>query len=252
VSPPAIETRDLVVRLRRRPAINGLDLDCDTGVNGLLGPNGAGKTTLMRVLATVTTPISGSVRLLGQDATSDIKERELRALRRRIGYLPQNAGFYPRFTVREFVEYFAWLKELPSATVPLTVDRALERTDLHGRADDKLKHLSGGMLRRVGIAQAIVNDPAVVLLDEPTAGLDPEQRLQFRELLRELGQDSCVLVGTHLIEDLAACDRVLVIDGGRRVFAGTPGELAATHGGGDGDLERGYTAVLHANRAGAA
>jgi ABC-2 type transport system ATP-binding protein len=213
-------------------------------VHGLLGPNGAGKTTLMRVLATVARPDHGVVRLLGTD--------DLRAVRRQLGYLPQTFGFYPRFTAREFVEYFAWLKEVPPHRIPVAVDRALERVGLLDRADDRMKALSGGMQRRVGIAQAIVNDPRLLLLDEPTAGLDPEQRVDFRALLRELGVDTCVLVSTHLVEDVAmACERVSLVDGGRLVFTGTPERLAAAGGDddvGDSAIERGYTAVLKAAR----
>jgi ABC-2 type transport system ATP-binding protein len=178
--------------------------------------------------------------------------RALRSVRRRLGYLPQQFGYYPRFTVREFVEYFAWLKEMPSASVPTAVDRAIERVGLLDRADDKLKKLSGGMVRRVGIAQAIVNDPDLLLLDEPTAGLDPEQRVGFRELLREIGVDACVLISTHLVEDVtAASTHVTLLNGGRAVFHGTPDELSAAGdgtSGGDSPIERGYTAILRAAR----
>ncbi|RKR86438.1 ABC-2 type transport system ATP-binding protein [Micromonospora pisi] len=234
----------------KRVVHDGLELALTPGVHGLLGPNGAGKTTLMRVLATVTRPDGGRVRLLGQDIAD---RAALRKIRRQLGYLPQTFGFYPRFTVREFVEYFAWLRELPPEEIPLAVDRALARVGLLERADDRMKHLSGGMLRRAGIAQAIVNDPRLILLDEPTAGLDPEQRVEFRALLRELGVDACVLVSTHLVEDVAAaCTQVSLVDGGRLVFAGTPQELAAAGGdndSGDSAIERGYTAVLRGARA---
>ncbi|NDL56928.1 ATP-binding cassette domain-containing protein [Phytoactinopolyspora mesophila] len=245
-----IEVRGLTVRYKKRAALDGLDLDLDAGVHGLLGPNGAGKTTLMRVLATVAKPTSGRVALLGHDLSD---QRALRVVRRRLGYLPQHFGYYPRFTVREFVEYFAWLKEMPGSTVPLAVDHAIERVGLADRADERLKRLSGGMLRRAGIAQAIVNSPDILLLDEPTAGLDPEQRVDFRQLLRSIGVDTCVLVATHLVEDVAAaCSEVTLANGGRVVFRGTPDELAG-HGDGaaDGDspIERGYTAVLRADRA---
>ncbi|NEE03436.1 ABC transporter ATP-binding protein [Phytoactinopolyspora halotolerans] len=244
-----VDVRDLVVRFGKRAALDRLDLTLDTGVHGLLGPNGAGKTTLMRVLATVATPTSGHVSLLDHELGD---HGRLRQVRRRLGYLPQQFGYYPRFTVREFVEYFAWLKEMPAAQVPTAVDRAIERVGLLDRADERLKKLSGGMLRRAGIAQAIVNDPDLLLLDEPTAGLDPEQRVAFRELLRTIGVDACVVVATHLVEDVtAACTDVTLINDGRTVFRGTHEELAAAGndaGTGDSAIERGYTAVLRAAR----
>ena len=153
----------------------------------------------------------------------------------------------------EFIEYFALLKEMPSAAVPKAVATAVERVDLGARAKAKLRTLSGGMLRRVGIAQAIVNDPDLLLLDEPTAGLDPEQRVQFRALLRWLGETATVIVSTHLVEDVgAACSEVALMSAGKIVFRGTPDELTARgagHGVGDAPLERGYSAVLSAARS---
>ena len=137
---------------------------------GLLGPNGAGKTSLLRMMATVLPPSSGRLRLLDRDPGRYGPRREIR---RRLGYLPQNLGYYPSFTVVEFVEYFALLKEMPAARVPAAVAAAVERADLGDKAKAKLRTLSGGMLRRVGIAQAIVNEPDLLLLDEPTAGPGP-------------------------------------------------------------------------------
>ncbi len=246
---PGFAVRDLVVRYRSRTALDGLTLSCSAGVNGLLGPNGAGKTTLMRVLATVLNGQAGDVTLLGQDVRNRAARTEVR---RHLGYLPQTFGYYPRFTVREFVHYFAWLKQVPKPEAALAVDRAIDRVGLADRASSPMKSLSGGMLRRAGIAQAIVNDPLLLLLDEPTAGLDPEQRVDFRDLLRELGLDTCVLVSTHLVEDVAsACSWVGLVDEGRLVFDGTPAELAAlgaTEGRGDSPIERGYSAALIRSR----
>jgi len=244
-----VEAVDLRVRAGRRTAVDGLDLALGTGVHGLLGPNGAGKTTLMRALATVLKPAGGRLRLLGAETTDG---RSLRALRRQLGYLPQHFGFYPRFTVREYVEYMGWLREMPSAAIPGATQRAIERVGLTDRAGSRLKSLSGGMLRRAGIAQAIVNDPALLLLDEPTVGLDPEQRVEFRTLLRDLGAENCVVVSTHLVEDVvAACTDVILINEGKLVFQGLPADLAR-HGeaGGTGDspAERGYTTLLARHR----
>ncbi|MGK3201201.1 ABC transporter ATP-binding protein [Amycolatopsis sp. MEPSY49] len=236
-----VQAEGLKVRVgRKKMAVDGLDLSLGKGVHGLLGPNGAGKTTLIRALATVLRPASGTLTLLGGQGQ--------RALRRRIGYLPQDFGFYKRFTVREFVEYIAWLKEMSKEDIPGAVQRAIDRVGLADRADDRMKTLSGGMVRRVGIAQAIVNDPDILLLDEPTAGLDPAQRVRFRDLVQELGQDSCVLISTHLVEDVGtACSDVVLFAEGKLVFQGTPDELAAAGTAehvGDSPIERGYSALL--------
>ena len=244
-----IELTDLTRRFGRNQAVAGVTLEAGPGVFGLLGPNGAGKTSLLRMLATVIPPTSGRMLLLGRDPRSYERRREIR---RRLGYLPQNLGYYPSFTVVEFVEYFALLKDMPPGRVPVAVAAAVERVDLGGKARAKLRTLSGGMLRRVGIAQAIVNDPELLLLDEPTAGLDPEQRVRFRALLRDLGQHATVVVSTHLVEDVgAACTEVALMDAGRIVFHGTPAELTArgaADGAGDSPLERGYTATLASAR----
>ncbi|WP_394619827.1 ABC transporter ATP-binding protein [Lentzea sp. JNUCC 0626] len=243
----AIETDTLVVRKGKRNAVDGLSLSLGQGVHGLLGPNGAGKTTLIRTLATVQQPTSGTLQLLGSN--------DFKAVRRKLGYLPQHFGYYKRFKVREFVEYLAWLKEMPAKEIPKAVHSALDRVGLADRADDRMKSLSGGMVRRVGIAQAIVNDPELLLLDEPTVGLDPAQRLRFRELVAELGQRSCVLISTHLVEDVAAaCTDVVLVNEGSLVFQGTPRDL--TNAGtdahvGDSPIERGYSALISANAGGA-
>jgi ABC-2 type transport system ATP-binding protein len=246
-----VEITEVTRRFGRTQAVAGVSLETGPGVFGLLGPNGAGKTTLLRMMATVVPPSSGGMRLLGRDPGSYGARKEIR---RRLGYLPQNLGYYPGFTVAEFVEYFALLKEMPAAQVPRAVAAAIERADLGSKARAKLRTLSGGMLRRAGIAQAIVNDPELLLLDEPTAGLDPEQRMAFRGLLRELGQRSTVIVSTHLVEDIgAACSQVAVMNEGQVVFHGTPADLTArgegTGAAGDAPLERGYSAVLTAARS---
>jgi ABC-type multidrug transport system ATPase subunit len=240
-----VQVGGLTQRFGLTPVLHGVDLELGAGVFGLLGPNGAGKTTLLRTLATIIAPTGGSMRLLGRDPADGRQRRELR---RRLGYLPQALGYYPNFTVFEFVEYFALLKELPAREVRPAVARAIERVGLEDRARAKLKTLSGGMLRRVGVAQAIVNDPELLLLDEPTAGLDPEQRVSFRALLREIGARGTAIVSTHLVEDVgAACTEVALMDRGRLVFRGTPAGLTARGDGyeiGDSPLERGYSAVL--------
>jgi ABC-2 type transport system ATP-binding protein len=247
-----VEITGLTRRFGRTQAVAEVSLALEAGVFGLLGPNGAGKTSLLRMLATVIPPSSGMLKLLGRDPGSYPQRRQIR---RRLGYLPQNLGYYSGFTVAEFVEYFALLKEMPAERVPPAVATAMERTGLGDKARAKLRTLSGGMLRRAGIAQAIVNEPELLLLDEPTAGLDPEQRVAFRALLRDLGEHATVVVSTHLVEDVgAACSRVALMDQGKIVFCGTPAELTAqaegTDAAGDAPLERGYSAVLAAARTG--
>jgi ABC-2 type transport system ATP-binding protein len=247
-----VEITGLSRRFGRTQAVAEVSLALEAGVFGLLGPNGAGKTSLLRMLATVIPPSSGMLKLLGRDPGSYPQRRQIR---RRLGYLPQNLGYYSGFTVAEFVEYFALLKEMPAERVPPAVATAMERTGLGDKARAKLRTLSGGMLRRAGIAQAIVNEPELLLLDEPTAGLDPEQRVAFRALLRDLGEHATVVVSTHLVEDVgAACSRVALMDQGKIVFCGTPAELTAqaegTDAAGDAPLERGYSAVLAAARTG--
>ena len=245
-----VELTDLTRRFGRTTAVSGVTLEVGPGVFGLLGPNGAGKTSLLRMMATVIPPTSGRLRLLGRDPGSYAPRREVR---RRLGYLPQSLGYYPGFTVAEFVEYFALLKDMPPGRVPAAVAAAIERVGLGDRPRAKLRTLSGGMLRRAGIAQAIVNEPELLLL-EPTAGLDPEQRVAFRGLLRDFGQRATVIVSTHLVEDVgAACTQVALMEQGRIVFHGTPAELTARGEGsgaaGDAPLERGYSAVLAAARS---
>lgn len=249
---PAVRLHDVTVRLGRRrsarTALAGLDFDLTTGVHGLLGPNGAGKTTLMRVLATVLPVTAGEVTLFGHDIR---QERARHDVRRRLGYLPQSFGSYPRFTVREFVEYFAWLKEVPAARAATAVNQAIERVGLADRAGSRMKALSGGMLRRAGLAQALVNNPELILLDEPTAGLDPEQRISFRHLVQDLGREAAVLISTHIVEDIASvCDDVMLLHDGRVIMRGTPdalarlGENAGEPGAATSALERGYTVSL--------
>jgi len=189
-----------------------------------LGPNGAGKTTMLRILATLLPPTSGTARLDGWSTSHD---RERVEIRRRLGYLPQDLGLYPRFTVFEFVDYLAMLKELHDPRQRhRRVREALEAVDLQDVAGRKIRTLSGGIRRRVGIAQAIVADPQLLLLDEPTGGLDPEQRVRFRQLVGRLGEHRTILLSTHLVEDVSAiCTSVVVLWHGRVLFQGAPAEL---------------------------
>jgi ABC-2 type transport system ATP-binding protein len=244
-----VKVRGLSQRFGRTEVLKDIDLEIGKGVFGLLGPNGAGKTTLLRTLATAIDPAAGTMQLLGYDPAH---HEQLRSFRRKLGYLPQSFGYYPGFTVWEFIEYFALLKEVPIGQVARKVQAAIEDVGLEDLARKKLKTLSGGMLRRVGIAQALVNNPDLLLLDEPTAGLDPEERVRFRNLIRRIGEHGTVIVSTHLVEDVgAACTSVALMSEGRIVFRGTPEELKTLDDGsaaGDSSLERGYTMALKASR----
>ncbi|MDX1620989.1 MAG: ATP-binding cassette domain-containing protein, partial [Nitriliruptorales bacterium] len=206
-------------------ALDGVTLDIGSGVTGLLGPNGAGKSTLMRMAATVQSPSSGCVRVCGLDP-DDSQQRT--AIRRQLGYVPQEPGFHPSFTVFEFIDYVAILKEMTDRRARhAEVRRVIELVDLGDRAGSRIRKLSGGMRRRVALAQALLGDPSLLLLDEPTAGLDPEQRFRFRELVTGLGADRTILLSTHQTDDVAAlCERVVVMKAGVVRFDGRPLELA--------------------------
>ena len=218
--------RDVSKRYGAVTALDRVDLELGAGVTGLLGPNGAGKTTLIRMLATLLRPTTGAISMDELDPTNP---RDRLAIRRRLGYLPQDLGLYRSFTVFEFVDYLAILKELKDRRLRHErVRAALEQVDLQDVAGRKIKTLSGGMLRRVGIAQALVAEPDLLLLDEPTVGLDPQQRARFRELIAGLGHARQVILSTHLVEDVAAvCTTVVVLWDGRVLFKGTPQELRA-------------------------
>ncbi|GII77306.1 ABC transporter ATP-binding protein [Sphaerisporangium rufum] len=225
-----VGVRALTKRYGSRTALAALDLAAGPGVTGLLGPNGAGKTTLLRCLATTLAPDGGEIRLLGLDPADRAQRTELR---RRLGYLPQDPGFYPHFTAFELVDYIAILKEMNDRRARhAEVRRVLAEVDLADRAATKVRKLSGGMKQRLAFAQTLLGDPELLILDEPTVGLDPEQRMRFRALVSRLGEGRTVLLSTHQTEDVAAlCERVVVVGGGRAVFTGTPAGLAATAAG---------------------
>jgi ABC-2 type transport system ATP-binding protein len=225
-----IEATDLVRSFHRTRAVDGATLRTTAGVTGLLGPNGAGKTTTLRIVATVLPRDSGALRVLGRDPGDPADRIEIR---RRLGYLPQDPGYQRGFTVFEFVDYIAILKEWTVRRARHDeVRRVLDLVGLGDARDTKIRKLSGGMRRRVGLAQALIGDPELLILDEPTVGLDPQQRLRFRDLVSHAGEGRTVLLSTHLTDDVAAiCARIVVIAAGRTVFAGSPSELAVTAAG---------------------
>ncbi|MEU8192841.1 ATP-binding cassette domain-containing protein [Microbispora amethystogenes] len=226
VTVPLVTVRGLRKRYGRALVLDDLDVAFGTGVTGLLGRNGAGKTTLLRCLATTLAPDAGEIRALGFDPAT----RSGRSgVRRRLGYLPQDPGFYPHFTAFETLDYVAILKEMTDRRERhREVWRVLSEVGLDDRARTKVRKLSGGMKQRLALAQALLREPGLLVLDEPTVGLDPEQRLRLRALVSRLGENRTVLLSTHQTEDVAAlCERVLVMDAGRILFDGTPAGLAA-------------------------
>lgn len=206
-------------------ALQGVDLDVPTGMFGLLGPNGAGKSTTMKILAGLLEPSSGEVSLDGEDILADPM-----TVRRRLGYLPQEFGFYPGLSGEAMLTYLLRLKGVTAPQgMKKLVAELLERVNLAHAAKRKVKGYSGGMRQRLGIAQAIAGDPRLIIVDEPTAGLDPEERHRFYRLLAELASDRIVLLSTHIVEDVAVlCPRFAVISRGRLVANTTPGEARAS------------------------
>jgi ABC-type multidrug transport system ATPase subunit len=202
-------------------ALSDFSLCLGAGVLGLLGPNGAGKTTLMSILATVTKPTSGTFLWEGRDGA-----REPLAVRRALGYLPQDFGVYEQLTAREFLTYLARLKGIAERDLPRRVGALFELTNLHGAADRRLGGFSGGMRQRVGIAQALLGEPRLLIVDEPTVGLDPEERVRFRNLLSEIAHGRLVILSTHIVSDVeAVASEIAVIRQGRLVALATPEEL---------------------------
>jgi ABC-type multidrug transport system ATPase subunit len=205
-------------------ALAGVSLDLRPGVTALLGRNGAGKSTLCRIIAGVEAADSGS---LTRDGLPVVGRKAMRSHHRATGWLPQSFSAPAGMTVRQYVGYAAWLKEVPRSRIAGAVADALECADLQQLGTRRLRQLSGGMLRRVGIAQAIVHDPAFLVLDEPSVGLDPEQRSHFHQIVGDLARDRVVLISTHLLEDVEALARdVVVIDAGSVLFSDTVQMLA--------------------------
>lgn len=201
--------------------IPDLSLTMTSGVYGLLGANGAGKTTLMRMLCTLLKPTSGNILYNGTDIWKLNGE-----YRKILGYLPQDFGFYPQFSAKDYLMYIASIKGLKPYAAKKRVKELLEQVSLSKAANKKMKTLSGGMKRRVGIAQAMLNNPQILILDEPTAGLDPNERIRFRNLLSELAEERFVLLSTHIVSDVEyIANEILLMSGGKIIEKGTAEEL---------------------------
>ena len=206
-----------------KTVVNGINATLTSGVTGLLGANGAGKTTLMRMICGILNPTRGTIRLDGINASEEIYRDVL-------GYLPQDFGYYPSFTGYDFLMYMAALKGLEKSAAKLKCDELLSIVNLKDSANKKIKTYSGGMKQRLGIAQALLNDPKLIVLDEPTAGLDPKERVHFRNMISELGNDAIVLLSTHIVSDVSQiADRIIMIDSGKLIWDGgkqdIPGDL---------------------------
>ena len=221
-----IELSAVEKRFRDRTAVKKTDLCLESGVYGLLGENGAGKTTLMRMICGVLKPTGGRIRCDG------IEIGQLgRAYRRLLGYLPQDFGYYGEFSARRVLRYMAALKAMPQDRAERRIDEMLDLVDLAPFQKQKLKTFSGGMLRRIGIAQALLNDPEILILDEPTAGLDPRERVRFRNIISSLGKERTVVLSTHIVSDVDyIADQIMIMKHGEIAEEGTAQELTRAAG----------------------
>lgn len=219
-----LKITNLTKDFRKTRAVDAVNYTFHSGVYGLLGVNGAGKTTLMRMLTTLLNPTSGEITWDGEDIFKMDKE-----YRKLLGYLPQDFGAYPDFSVQDYLMYISTLKGIKPAAAKARVREMLHLTGMTQFKSKKMKSLSGGMKRRAGIAQAVLNDPKILILDEPTAGLDPSERIRFRNLISELAADRIVLLSTHIVSDVeSVAGQILLMQEGRFVVTGTMEEIIAS------------------------
>lgn len=204
----------LTKQYQNKIAVDRISLRLNTGIYGLLGANGAGKTTLMRMVCGILKPTSGTITFDG----IDVSEERYRSM---LGYLPQDFGYYPEFTGEDFLLYMAALKGMRKPQARRKTVEILKLVSLHDVAKKKIKTYSGGMKQRLGIAQALLNQPKLLVLDEPTAGLDPKERVRFRDLIKDLGKDSIVLLSTHIVSDIEhIADDILMMKSGQLIYQG--------------------------------
>lgn len=204
---------------KNKIAVDRISLTLHQGVYGLLGANGAGKTTLMRMLCGILRPTSGTVMFENKDVSTEDYRKEL-------GYLPQDFGYYPNFTGRDFLMYMAVLKGMTKSRAQKRCAKLLDEVGLKEMGDKKIKTYSGGMKQRLGIAQALLSHPRILILDEPTAGLDPKERVRFRDMIAALGKESIVILSTHIVSDIEhIADRILLMKDGQLIFNGTQEEI---------------------------
>ncbi len=239
----SLSIRDLRKDYPRKPrALDALTLDLGPGILGLLGPNGAGKSTLMRILATVARPTAGHAVWCGEDVVANPD-----AVRRVLGYLPQDFGVYPNLDAVEFLEYLAAVRGIDAGTARRRIEDLLVLVNLVEARKRPLGSFSGGMRQRVGIAQALLNRPQLLIVDEPTAGLDPEERVRFRDLLGEMAGERLVILSTHIVSDVeAVASDIAIIAEGRLLARGTPAELVRATG--SASVEQAYLHLVKSAR----
>jgi ABC-type multidrug transport system ATPase subunit len=231
-----IEIQNLTKTYRGKvQALNGIDLQIGTGMFGLVGPNGAGKTTLIRILAGLLRATSGSVTVFGHNLATNAGRQSAKA---NLGYLPQDLGLYPNLNAYEFLDYMAILKGVTDkAERQRQIEDVIDKVRLTDTAKRRLKTYSGGMKRRMGIAQALIGNPKLLIVDEPTAGLDPEERVRFRNLLSDMSSERTIILSTHIVEDISqSCNDLAVMRAGRVLFRGSPADLI--------ERARGYVWVI--------
>ena len=216
-----LEIDRLTKQYKNKIAVDRVSIKLKPGVYGLLGANGAGKTTLMRMICDIQNPTSGQIKYNG----TDIKKLG-EDYRQVLGYLPQDFGYYPDFTAYDFLMYIAALKGLSKEKAEMKVNELLQIVNLENEKKQKVKTFSGGMKQRLGIAQAMLNNPKILILDEPTAGLDPKERVKFRNLISSFSQDKIVILSTHIVSDIEfIADEIIVMKAGKMILTGTPEEL---------------------------
>jgi ABC-2 type transport system ATP-binding protein len=217
-----IEIKNLTMSFKKKEILHDISVTFERGTYGVLGPNGAGKTTLIRCLTGVYPIASDTIFKSGHDIT------KLKTYGETLGYLPQKFGLFKGMTSVEMMYYFSEMKKIPKEKQKHMVEECLEAVGMEERADDKVRTLSGGMIRRLGIAQALLGNPQVIILDEPTAGLDPEERIRFKNIISKISKDKLIILSTHIVEDVAAlCDQVIILADGRIKEIGTGEEIAS-------------------------
>ena len=207
-----LEILDLNKSFKKKEVLKEISISLKTGVYGLLGPNGAGKTTLIRCIVNLYDITKGNIRFQGIDVTNN------NAFSKNIGYLPQKFGLFKELTVYDNLQYFAVLKKISKESMDTCIKESLKKVNLQDRVNNKVSTLSGGMVRRLGIAQAILGNPQIIIFDEPTAGLDPEERIRFKNLLSSIKEDKIIIISTHIVEDVETCCNKMIIMNDGKIF----------------------------------